>query len=88
MSTDTTTVLNPGSGGDSMDESSVVQADGSTTAKQPRVHVAFGADDVRSRLVSNSSPLPVADERALALLQQMADDVREMKIALLTFIDD
>src|SRR5438132_244049 len=37
---DTITVLNPGAGGDPMDESLVTQSDGATQGKRPRVELA------------------------------------------------
>lgn len=61
---DTTTVLNPGTGGDSMDESSVPQDDATTIAKRPRV--VLGRDD--GKLLDAITPLTVqlcAQDRAL-----------------------
>jgi hypothetical protein len=54
----TTTTLNPGSGGDVMDESLVTQSDGSTQAKRPRV--VIGGDASGSALVDpvNADPGP------------------------------
>lgn len=54
---DTTTTLNPGAGGDVMDESLVKQSDGSTQAKRPRV--VAGDDD--GNLFGARNPMPVTD---------------------------
>lgn len=40
---DTTTTLNPGAAGDKMDESQVLQSDGVTSAKRPRVVIGGDA---------------------------------------------
>lgn len=85
---DTTTTLNQGSGGDKMDESLVTQSDATTTAKRPRVSVAFGADDGRGRLVDSAHPLPTTDERCAAALERIADDLAELKEVLFAFMED
>lgn len=54
---DTTTVLNPGVGGDSMDESLVTQSDGTTQVKRPRV---VPGDD-EGNLFGKKNPMPVQD---------------------------
>lgn len=63
-SNDTTTTLYPGVGGDTMAESLLTLADGSTQAKAPRVVLA--SDD--GSLVGKLSPLAVSlcqDDRVL-----------------------
>lgn len=60
---DTTTVLNVGSGGDKMDESSVLQSDGVTSAKRPRVVIGgdagFGtANDLVQPVVTDPGVSP------------------------------
>lgn len=49
MTTETTTTLNPGAGGDALDERTVTQADGSTQAKRAVVAIAGhnGSDNVQ-----------------------------------------
>lgn len=54
---DTTTVLNPGVGGDSLDESLVTQSDGITAAKRQRVVVG----DDAGNLFDAQRPMPVGD---------------------------
>lgn len=87
MASDTTTVLNPGVGGDSMDESSVKQADGDTSAKRARVDLGFGSDDARGRLVGPRDPLPV-EERGTALLEQIADDIHAIRELLTAALNE
>lgn len=71
----TTTTLNPGTGGDAMDETSVTQADGSTVAKRANVAVGFSASDPQDRIVGSSFPLPTADGPALEALERIASAV-------------
>lgn len=56
MGSDTVTNLNPGAGGDPMDESLATQSDGSTQGKRPRVELALGGG---GPLVRVGYPLPV-----------------------------
>lgn len=81
MSNDTTTVLNPGVGGDAMDETSVIQDDGVTVAKRARVDVGFQTDDTPGQLVSKDSPLPV-EARELAVLELILKELTEIKLLL------
>ena len=71
MATDATTVLNPGVGGDSMDESQHFQRDGATQAKSPRVVLVL--DD--GSVIGVAKPLPVAlssaDSRVLADIRDL-----------------
>lgn len=87
---DTTTVLNPGVGGDSMDEALVTQADGATTGKRPRVDVGFQTDgeDQRHRVVSRMSPLPIEDGDSHEFLRQMAEDMRALRIMVQKLLTD
>jgi hypothetical protein len=65
---DTTTTLNAGSGGDSMDESLATQSDGITTAKRPRVVLggdtgytsANGVNDIVQPVNSDPGNSPMA----------------------------
>lgn len=59
---DSTTELNPGSGGSKMDESIVTQSDGITTAKRTRV--VLGSDS--GELYGDENPLPVSNNFARA----------------------
>lgn len=71
----TTTNLNPGVGGDSMNESLITQADGQTQAKSPRVVLQL--DD--GTLVSMKGPLPVSlqsDDRQIFL--DIRDSLRQL----------
>lgn len=71
---DTTTALNPGAGGDSMDESLVVQSDGATLAKRPRVVMGF--DD--GRLIDDGHEGNVVIAMPVALAPELHDQVNEM----------
>lgn len=84
---DTTTELNPGSGGDTMDETSVVQSDGETSAKRPRVDVGFAGDDEQGRLVAKGNPLPVSNEEVREVLQGIAKDLSELKSIVFHFLN-
>ena len=66
---DTTTTLNAGTGGDKMDESLVVQSDGATSAKRPRVVLG----DDTGNLYDRDHPVPTADRdlRAAAERQRL-----------------
>lgn len=77
MAEDASTTLNPGVGGDALDETSVVQADGATSVKRARVDVGFAADDDRGRLVGKDTPLPV--DAGGSALERMASDIAEIK---------
>lgn len=62
---DTTTTLNPGTGGDIMDESSVTQSpDGATQTSAKRPRVVLGHDD--GKLVNSDRPLHVQFAEMLA----------------------
>lgn len=63
---DTTTTLNPGSGGTVMDESLVTQSDGSTQAHRTRV--VIGADDDGEALVNPLAEDPGASPVSLPAL--------------------
>lgn len=87
--TDTTTTLNPGSGGDAMDESLVTQSDGATLAKRPRVDVGYQSSDGKTgRLVDESRGLPVRDETARTHLEQMAEEMRAIRMMLEAFLNE
>lgn len=75
--TDSSTTLNPGVGGDVLDESSVVQSDGSTVAKRPRVDIGFQSDDPEGRLVAKGTPLPV-DNPQLDRIANTLDEIRDL----------
>lgn len=86
---DTTTQLNVGSGGDLMDESAVVQNDGTTTAKRPRVELALADDPgatnggTTPRLVNKNNPLPVSDEGSLLeIAMQILEELRQIRALL------
>lgn len=69
MPNDTSTVLNPGVGGDAMDETLATRADG-TQVKRPRV--VLGTDD--GRLVGSAAGdavLPTRDDQVLAALNSI-----------------
>ena len=80
---DTTTTLNPGTGGDVMDESLVLQADGTTEAKRPRVVVGFDdgtlATNKRRGTVVESL---VADEELRHLLRLLLHESRKQTALL------
>lgn len=78
---DTTTVLNPGVGGDILDESSVVQTDGVTVAKRPRVEVALAGDGT-PRLVGSDFQLPTHDERVLVVLSSILEEMRAIRLLM------
>lgn len=80
MATDTTTQLNPGTGGDQMDESLVTQSDGVTQAKRPRVVPAH--DD--GRVANKYAPSFAADEQAHVQLDQIARRLDDIYMLLLT----
>lgn len=70
---DTTTTLNPGSGGDTMDESLVTQSDGVTQAKRPRV--VIGGNAGSGDLVQPTASDPGANPYSLpTLLQGVVND--------------
>lgn len=88
MSNDTTTTLNPGVGGDVMDESSVVQADGSTTVKRTRVDVGFsGPNESQASIVGKDSPLPSHDEAVLKVLTDISNSLNDIKEILISSIE-
>lgn len=67
---DTTTTLNPGSGGDKMDESLVTQSDGLTQAKRQRVVVGgdAGFDGTQNDLVQPVAADPGENPMSLPAL--------------------
>jgi hypothetical protein len=75
---DTKTTLNPGTGGDDMDESLVIQSDGVTAAKRPRV--VMGLDD--GRLIHLGNALPVTDPDVVGVLKEIRDDMRVIRLLL------
>lgn len=80
----TTTTLNQGVGGDSMDERLVTQEDNTTSAKRPVV--ALGHKD--SRLVGDAQPLPVEEASEKELLGMLLEEARAIRALLEMVIDD
>lgn len=85
---DTVTELNPGSGGDKMDEESAVQADSETIAKRPRVQLGYTDGDERQRLVSPEFPLPTTDRKVIELLTELLAETKEVKLLLMSLADN
>lgn len=84
---DTTTVLNSGSGGDSLDESALVQADGSTEVKRARVDIGFGDGTPRGQLVDGDTPLPVEASGVIEVLERIDAHLIELTKLLLDHIN-
>ena len=84
---DTTTTLNPGTGGDAMDETLALQGDGSTTGKRPRVEIALAEDPGSSgtpKLVNKTNPLPVTvDAEILECLTEILTELRWIRSVLM-----
>ena len=71
--TDSTTVLNPGVGGDTMDESAPSRAD-QTTRKRPRVHIAGGANEnalIEPTVANESFGMPITNAVQSTQLDQV-----------------
>jgi len=87
---DTTTTLNPGSGGDTMDESLVTQADRVTQAKRPRVVLGDDDGDLLGTTTNRAGEkvlLVTLGDSVVHLLEAMAAN-QERIIALLELIAD
>lgn len=80
---DTTTELNAGTGGDIMDESLVLQADGTTEAKRPRVVPGFDDGSLQSHERRGTIvEAAVIDEEARHLLQRIHHESRKQTALL------
>lgn len=75
---ETTTQLNAGSGGDKMDETAVLQTDGVTTGKRPRV--VLGTDD--GKLVNKANPLYTEDIQMLDMLKMILEELQMIRSQL------
>ena len=83
---DSTTVLNPGLGGDTIDDTLVVQSDGTTQAKRSRVEIGVTEDAIPT-LVGDQNPFPVEMNQEAILLQEIRDELRELRKLLVYFIN-
>jgi len=86
---DTSTVLNPGVGGDTMDESSVTQVTTGTAAKRPRV--VPGGDDGTLQTFSVKPDRVVAevsDGDIVTELRNMLVEMRRQTHALYLIVDE
>lgn len=91
----TTTILNPGVGGDTMDETAVYENDSTgvpvLVGKRPRVTI--GGESDRSAIIepnvetNGSVSLPVSDGEARNLLMKMAKDIERLADAMESFVE-
>jgi hypothetical protein len=80
---DTTTELNAGSGGDIMDESLVLQSDGTTEAKRPRVVPGFDDGSLQSyKRRGTVVEASVIDEESRHLLRRIHYEARKQTALL------
>jgi len=93
--TNTTTVLNPGVGGDTMDETAVYENDstGVPTLVGKRPRVTIGGENDRSAIIEpnvendGTVSLPVADGEARNLLMKMSKDIERLADAMEAFLE-